>query len=115
MTDVLIWQENGGLTNVVQDRFTGLTSAVYPYMQLAPQDIDGDGCIEIPAPEQPAKADTANTAGGQGTGKMDFLRQRRRQREPDRNVSRSGRRVVFPPAGRMGRRDHLHHRRQRRV
>lgn len=55
MTDVLIWQENGGLTNVVQDRFTGLTSAVYPYMQLAPQDIDGDGCIEIPAPEQPAK------------------------------------------------------------
>ena len=53
--------------------------------------------------------------GGQGTGKMDFLRQRRRQREPDRNVSRSGRRVVFPPAGRMGRRDHLHHRRQRRV
>ena len=66
MTDVLIWQENGGLTNVVQDRFTGLTSAVYPYMQLAPQDIDGDGCIEIPAPEQPAKADTANTAAAKG-------------------------------------------------
>lgn len=66
MTDVLIWQENGGLTNVVQDRFAGLTSAVYPYMQLAPQDIDGDGCIEIPAPEQPAKADTANTAAAKG-------------------------------------------------
>ena len=57
MTDVLIWQENGGLTNVVQDRFTGLTSAVHPYMQLAPQDIDGDGCIEIPRPEDTWSAD----------------------------------------------------------
>lgn len=61
MTDVLIWQEGGGLTNVVQDRFTGLTSAVYPYMQLAPQDIDGDGSVEIPAPET-AAADAGSGA-----------------------------------------------------
>lgn len=50
MTDILVWQESGGLTNIAQDRTTGLTAAVYPYMQLKPQDIDGDGSVEIPAP-----------------------------------------------------------------
>lgn len=48
MTDILVWQESGGLTNIAQDRTTGLTAAVYPYMQLKPQDIDGDGSVEIP-------------------------------------------------------------------
>ena len=45
MTDILVWQESGGLTNIAQDRTTGLTAAVYPYMQLKPQDIDGDGSV----------------------------------------------------------------------
>lgn len=115
MTDVLIWQENGGLTNVVQDRFTGLTSAVYPYMQLAPQDIDGDGCIEIPAPEQPAKADTANTAAAKGLVKWISYDKDGDSASLTVTYHDLAARVVFPPAGRMGRRDHLHHRRQRRV
>lgn len=55
MTDILVWQESGGLTNIAQDRTTGLTAAVYPYMQLKPQDIDGDGSVEIPAPETAAR------------------------------------------------------------
>lgn len=66
MTDILVWQESGGLTNIAQDRTTGLTVAVYPYMQLKPQDIDGDGSVEIPAPETAAddagSGASANTA-----------------------------------------------------
>lgn len=66
MTDILVWQESGGLTNIAQDRTTGLTAAVYPYMQLKPQDIDGDGSVEIPAPETAAddagSGASANTA-----------------------------------------------------
>lgn len=61
MTDILVWQEGGGLTNIAQDRTTGLTAAVYPYMQLKPQDIDGDGSVEIPAPET-AAADAGSGA-----------------------------------------------------
>lgn len=61
MTDILVWQESGGLTNIAQDRTTGLTAAVYPYMQLKPQDIDGDGSVEIPAPET-AAADAGSGA-----------------------------------------------------
>ena len=57
MTDILVWQESGGLTNIAQDRTTGLTAAVYPYMQLKPQDIDGDGIIELPCPDADSAAE----------------------------------------------------------
>lgn len=120
MTDILVWQESGGLTNIAQDRTTGLTAAVYPYMQLKPQDIDGDGSVEIPAPET-AAADAGkrrcrqHRRGGAGAGPLDQLLRRRKPGCPLRDLSRSVCRVVFPPAGYLAGGGHLHHRRKRRV
>lgn len=66
MTDILIWHDNGGLTNIAQDPTTGLTSAIYPFLQLRPQDINGDGSIEVPVPEwgQVRESETAKTVSG---------------------------------------------------
>lgn len=51
VTDILACRENGTLTNAAISSVTGLSALIYPYRQLQPQDIDGDGCLEIPAPE----------------------------------------------------------------
>lgn len=50
VTDVLIYRPEAGLVNVALDKTSGVSAAVYPYRQLAPQDIDGDGVTEIPCP-----------------------------------------------------------------
>ena len=50
VTDVLIYRSEAGLVNVALDKTSGVSAAVYPYRQLAPQDIDGDGVTEIPCP-----------------------------------------------------------------
>lgn len=49
VTDILIYRQEAGLVNVALDKTSGV-SAVYPYRQMAPQDIDGDGITEIPCP-----------------------------------------------------------------
>lgn len=51
-TDILVFRQDVGLVNLAMNgSTTGISNAVYPYRQLFPQDIDGDGCIEIPAPD----------------------------------------------------------------
>lgn len=50
VTDILIYRQETGLVNVAMDRNSGVSTAVYPYRQLSPQDIDGDGIIELPCP-----------------------------------------------------------------
>lgn len=52
VTDILHIRENGTLNNAALSRATGLSGLIYPYRQLQPQDLDGDGVIEIPAPRQ---------------------------------------------------------------
>ena len=47
VTDILAYRQ-GALANVAENRHTGTSGVVYPYRQLVPQDIDGDGTIEIP-------------------------------------------------------------------
>lgn len=61
-TDILTYQEGLGLVNVALDAATGRTKAVYPYCQVRPQDIDGDGRIELPVPA--LSGETANQTGG---------------------------------------------------
>lgn len=52
-TDILVFQKDVGLVNLaLSGSSTGVSNAVFPYRQLSPQDIDGDGYIEIPAPEE---------------------------------------------------------------
>lgn len=48
VTDILTYQKELGLVNVALDATTGRSKAVYRYCQLQPQDIDGDGLIELP-------------------------------------------------------------------
>lgn len=50
VTDILVCQEDGALSNAALNGRTGLSDIVYPYYHLAPQDINGDGIIEVPAP-----------------------------------------------------------------
>lgn len=50
VTDILIYRQEAGLVNVAMDRNSGVSAAVYPFRQLPPQDIDGDGLIELPCP-----------------------------------------------------------------
>ena len=50
VTDILIYRQEAGLVNVALDKTSGVSAAVYPYRQLAPQDIDNDGIIEVPCP-----------------------------------------------------------------
>jgi hypothetical protein len=72
-TDVLVC-EDGALRNVVTEEKTGTTRVVNPFRQLLPQDIDGDGLVEIPAPED--WADAAQT-----DGLVEWMRYDRRGRE----------------------------------
>lgn len=51
VTDILVFRPEVGLVNLaLSGSSTGISAAVFPYRQLFPQDIDGDGCIEIPNP-----------------------------------------------------------------
>lgn len=50
VTDILIYRQEAGLVNVAMDKSSGVSAAVYPFRQLSPQDIDGDGLIELPCP-----------------------------------------------------------------
>ena len=50
VTDILVYRPESGLVNVAMDKNSGVSAAVYPYRQLSPQDIDGDGIIELPCP-----------------------------------------------------------------
>ncbi len=49
VTDVLIYRPETGLVNVSLSGSSGISAFVNDYRQIAPQDIDGDGCIEIPS------------------------------------------------------------------
>lgn len=57
VTDILIFRAEVGLVNVALDGSSGVSAAAFAYRQLSPQDIDGDGCIEIPCPESTWSAD----------------------------------------------------------
>ncbi len=50
VTDILVSQENGALTNAALSGRTGRSDIAFPYRQLSPQDINGDERVEIPAP-----------------------------------------------------------------
>lgn len=50
VTDILACRENGTLTNAAMNPVTGFSAIIQPYRRLLPQDLDGDGIIEIPAP-----------------------------------------------------------------
>ncbi len=65
-TDILTYRDGTGLVNVALDQRTGSSGLVYPYMQLKPQDIDGDGIIELPDPRTDRE--------GQATGLVEWLR-----------------------------------------
>lgn len=49
VTDILA-SKKGVLANIAENRKTGRSDVAYPYCQLEPQDIDGDGAMEIPIP-----------------------------------------------------------------
>ncbi|MBQ0038069.1 MAG: hypothetical protein KBS74_05295 [Clostridiales bacterium] len=51
VTDILVCKD-GALTNVVANSRTGLSSVTYPYCQIMPQDINGDGVVETPDSRQ---------------------------------------------------------------
>lgn len=51
LTDILICR-GGRLENVSADRDTGVTEVQYPFSRQRPQDINGDGIIEIPYPAE---------------------------------------------------------------
>lgn len=67
VTDILACRDNGTLTNAALSRLTGLSAVIYPYRQLQPQDLNGDGIIEIPAPSVLAEL------GKQNDGLVDWL------------------------------------------
>ena len=50
VTDILIFRAEVGLVNVALSGSSGVSAAAFPYRQLSPQDIDGDGIIELPCP-----------------------------------------------------------------
>lgn len=50
VTDIFIWRKSH-LENVTADAATGKSTAIWPYCQIAPQDIDGDGIVEVPYPK----------------------------------------------------------------
>lgn len=65
-TDILIYREDSGLVNVTLDPRTGRSGVTSAYLQLRPQDIDGDGVVEVPDPE--------TDESGQITGVVKWLR-----------------------------------------
>ena len=50
VTDILVCRDDGSMTNAAVNSSTGVSGLIYAYRQLQPQDINGDGIIEIPAP-----------------------------------------------------------------
>ena len=54
VTDILHFREHGTLANAALSRLSGHSGLIYPYRQLQPQDLDGDGILEIPSPRQVA-------------------------------------------------------------
>lgn len=62
VTDILTYQESLGLVNVTQDGATGRSNVIATYCQIQPQDVDGDGLIELPVPVENDK--NANPTGG---------------------------------------------------
>ena len=52
VTDILVFRSELGLVNLaLTGSSTGVSNAVFAYRQLSPQDIDGDGIIELPSPD----------------------------------------------------------------
>lgn len=51
VTDILTWRSSR-LTNITADPVSGKSTAVWSYCQLMPQDLNGDGTIEMPYPQQ---------------------------------------------------------------
>ncbi len=60
VTDILVSQSNGTLSNAALGGNTGLSKIVFPFRQLNPQDINGDGHVEIPAPVEESGSDKKN-------------------------------------------------------
>lgn len=50
ITDILVYKPGSGLVNVALDSRTGLSRVVYRDLAIKPQDINGDGFIEVPSP-----------------------------------------------------------------
>lgn len=51
-TDILVFRQDLGLVNLaLSGSSTDVSNAVFPYRQLLPQDINGDGIIELPSPD----------------------------------------------------------------
>ena len=65
VTDIITYRSGVGLVNLAIEPQTGNSGVVFPYMQLRPQDIDGDGVVEVPDPQ-------VNEAG-KTTGIVDWL------------------------------------------
>ena len=66
VTDILACRDNGTLTNAALSSTTGYSSIIHPYRQLQPQDINGDGVIEIPSP-------LVDDSGKQNDGLVEWL------------------------------------------
>lgn len=67
VTDILVCREGGTLTNAALNWSTGISGLIYPYFRLQPQDINGDGITEIPAPMAP------DSTGKQTDGLVEWL------------------------------------------
>lgn len=79
VTDILVCRENGALTNAALNWSTGVSGVIHPYRQMNPQDINGDGVTEIPAPA------TTSEQGKQNDGIVHWL-----QCDSDGNTWRTG-------------------------
>lgn len=51
ITDILTYYQDA-ITNIVRNDVTGVSSEIFRYINLQPQDIDGDGVTEVPMPVQ---------------------------------------------------------------
>ena len=60
VTDILVGQPDGTLINAALNRNTGRSGIIYPYRQIKPQDINGDGCTDIPAPAEDSMPSVKN-------------------------------------------------------
>ena len=49
ITDILAYRDEN-MTNIVRNDVTGVTSEIFSYVGLTPEDIDGDGVTEVPMP-----------------------------------------------------------------
>ena len=52
VTDIITYRPGTGLINIALDAQTGNSGVFSPYMLLRPQDMDGDGVIEVPRPQE---------------------------------------------------------------